>query len=166
MGHKPERKRTKRTFEELTDAEKRVAVAKDVIKQLELKKIVATPGTYVYGHGKTDKQATRRCQACMLGGAILALARLQPKLRDDLVDVYSPHRGSGEMVCTTGPDAFALLEDLFGDQMLTIESAFEDWGAAGEAFTQKRPADRMIAICKNIIKNKGDLVLPGDADAE
>jgi hypothetical protein len=133
----------------------RVAIAKDVLKQLADKKYFARKMCYISNNvrysGAEDLQAfllnkNPKCECCALGVSFLSLARLGDKL--SLSD--RDYRGT--------------LAPIFGKkQVALIETTFEGWGKAiggskaGEAFFQKypEPNERMKAIFKNIVKNKG-----------
>lgn len=136
----------------------RVAIAKDVLKQLADKKYFARKMCYISNNvlysGAEDLQAVLlnknpKCDCCALGASFLSLARL------------------GDKLSLTNRNYLKTLAPIFGKKQVDlIESTFEGWGKqqgctkAGEAFFEKypEPNERMKAIFKNIVKNKGKFI--------
>lgn len=135
-----------------TKAQMRVRIAKDVLKQLDLGKIVPTEMTYLDGfHGhkyhadaREVVQQMPQCEACAKG-AIFVAAVLRHN--DAIV---------GE--CAVGFVGY-LRRWFTAPQLRLIEGAFEDFGTtqAASAFyaAHEDPEMRMRAIMRNIIKNNG-----------
>lgn len=158
--------RARRAFEKLSSAEQRVAIAKDVIAQLDAERFEAAPGTYVeFSRGaRANKErqvceltAGRTCEVCALGALFVAGVERADKLRvKDLV--YGTERGV--LRGLDGNDCRAYLERFFEyDQLAEIESAFECWGAGLKTRWRLLPPDeRMRRIMANIIKNYGEFV--------
>jgi hypothetical protein len=155
----------------LTKAQKRVAIAKDVLKQLKALNVVK--GTYLRNYGlqlpRNDQakqhinQISRGCEVCALGACFLSHIRLFNE-----VDVGTLAGRCGETVnCVfAGSDLIdAELHKYFTyDQLLLIEAAFEGWTGEGyEArdFYDKHPdpKERLQAIMQNIVKNNGEFKL-------
>lgn len=170
-----------------TNAQKRVAIAKDVLKQLNDDNICPITGRYtMYGrfysnellNCKTsqdvqkllvEKKADRNsCRACALGACMISYARLYNSL-------------SADQVVASNPYNIKQLANLFGKRrMMRIETAFDyhadDYTAPGTglndtdmvltrkeynksvAWRDRYPDDkeRLKAIMKNIIRNKGE----------
>jgi hypothetical protein len=144
-------------FKALPKAKQRVAIAKDVLLQLKLKKIVATPGTYCKSSNLSLRQTpdlqkallkykNATCNVCGIGAAFLSMARLG----DD---------------AALGDDYHHKLQRCFSQRAISnIETAFEGWYSETDqkarAFYQLYPdaTDRLTAIFENIIKHKGNFV--------
>lgn len=146
------------------DREKAVAIAKDVLEQLEAKKVI--PGESVYlGHefvkfcrenpeelqGKLDDAGP--CEACALGSLLLSRCRLYNDLRGDTVSVAWAQEGS---LCDM---TYRQLLDVFTTtQLHCIEAAYEGYGI-GPAYRfhcQYVEAEEVLQqICLNIIHNDG-----------
>lgn len=147
-------------FAKLTPAQKRVAVAKDVLKHLGEGTLVATKGDYlsVYDTGPTGEE----CHACALG-AVFACATILDGGRKALTEDDS---------CLSSHTMVRELENagIFStEQLRTIECAFEGWGpdTSEEYGTEDtlafnrgvtRPRTRMARIMRNIIANNGEFV--------
>lgn len=152
----------KQLTKRLTKAEKRVAVAKDALKQLHTEKYLAETGTYIgcniddtLGSDWRPDQAQKElktmkpCSVCARGALLLSAVR---KFNEATV--------SDVLQTKEWPSA-----DLFGwEQLSLIEAAFELWEenggkpmpkafAFGNKFTNDH--DRLVAILKNVIKNNG-----------
>ena len=103
-----------------------VAIAKDVIEQIELRKYVATPGTYMRGlrlkTGDLQNQLTellderaKKCSVCALGSAFLSAVRLYDKFN---VESGGSSIGAESMM--------GKLEEFFTQEEIgRIEAAFE-----------------------------------------
>ncbi len=155
----------KTQFEKLSKAEKRVQLAKDVIKQIGAKKFIPTRGAYLensnsdlnsdifsekdYGKQVNELLKNKKCKVCALGSAFVAGV-----LR------------ANDMVCDTTYVAEGTMRDYlhkyFGfniSELFDIECAFEGFLADGEIqnFYVNYPnkKENLLAIMKNIIKNKG-----------
>ena len=131
-------------------AKTRVAVAKDVLKQLKAKKIRAQSN---YGYCVPDDAGP--CMVCALGAAMVSRLRI---------------KGAWSLVWRSSWwDRGAVTEELSDcfshEQMLLIEDAFESGpnehysppATPGELFGARYRSDRgrLKAIMENIIANKG-----------
>jgi hypothetical protein len=175
-------KKSNAKFEKMTPSQKRVQIAKDVIAQLDAKRLYAKQGVYVQGKGGAnnitvggegfwddDTQETEvrdllapKCEVCAKGGLFVAAVDRFNKLkfRDELCPIGAYNRCS---------DPVEYLSRFFGEQQLElIEYAFEKGGAGDVNYDDKKTvaaerfgkmftsADaRMRAIMKNIVKNNG-----------
>ena len=162
-------------FRKLTKAQKRVAIAKDVLLQLKARRINARTGQYLWAKGTPDPYGyyntastvltAQSCNACALGALFCGL-----------LDNTEDHPGHVVTV-----DIRNTLAPYFSSRQLgDIESAFE----GGDGFGGSRTAhlhfqaqayadgyvginffpkwendeDRLRAIMNNIIRNKGKFV--------
>lgn len=141
-------------FASLSNAEKRVQIAKDVLAQLALKKLIPEQGTYV------ESSNGESCTACALGALFACTAvRVGNK---ELIEEASNYWGFDQIREQLTP--------LFSEQQLgKIECAFEGWGADdseeyGSLMTEayndgiSSPRVRMERIMRNIIANNGTFV--------
>jgi hypothetical protein len=155
--------RKNRAFWKKSKAEQAVAVAKDVLLQLEYKKYKARTGTYIsanalnlpnaYDGDLQDLMLTKnpRCTVCAVGSAFLSMARLGDEL-------------------TIGDDYHDSLALIFGIRQVSLmEAAFEGWRRndgslsatkASRLFYEKYPKDqdRLRAIFQNVIDNGGKFI--------
>lgn len=127
-------------FKNLSNKEKRVAIAKDVLSQLDLKRIKAESGTYLV----TEDD---RCTCCALGSLVVASCSLKDK---------SIHNMESFDDCKDH------LKKYFSTMQLNlIESAFEydyDCGYDFSKAAQLSDKKRLKMIMKNIIKNNGKFI--------
>lgn len=167
-------------FASLKPAEKRVAIARDVLSQLRLGKLVATPGVWLRDGGEeplicaedsvekknVELQAIlnkqEQCTGCALGGMFMCAVKRANKLKvKDLTD-FTSEDGYEESVDVDGSDATAYLGRWFDQEQLSmIESAFErgDGAFGSEAANfcadEEDAGERMRLIMENIIVHKG-----------
>lgn len=150
-------------FAKLTPSEKRVHIARDVISQLRLKRLIATPGVWLTGAGGNDLfdqgealekkdvevqkilKEQKECTGCALGGMFMCAVETANKLKvKDLTDFYEPTQRDiddgdtgPELGEIDGDDAFKYLRRFFSaEQLQMIEAAFEQGEGAhdgGEA---------------------------------
>lgn len=178
-------KESEAAFKRAPAAKKRVMIAKDVLLQLKLKKLIARSGVYVAPGGLNDwgewlnvegaptdfrefmvapVTPAAQCTACALGSVFACAVKFKNTVSTSAAGtVYS--------------DDSSIKRYLSGvfttEQLELIECAFErhdDHAGGGRdasdavqnavAFGRKHPVDkkRMIAIMKNIIKNEGEFV--------
>ncbi len=150
-----------KAFKSLSKAEKRVAIAKDCIQQLELKKIRATQGTYFQAKVKLDSkehtslpyysstpvtetvvdtdmqvqkvvQSMKSCNACALGTVFACTVGIANKLKiNDLNKDYESTQLDG--IAFDGSTMYDYLRGFFTTKQLTmIECAFEKYDTMGE----------------------------------
>lgn len=174
-----------RKFWALGKRAKRVAIAKDIISQISKGKIKPKKGSYGIlpeapeENGKLDEFLAgqkRPCKACALGSCMISLVNLGDRV--EISDVVQKS-WIGDVFCDQLDDdkMRTYLTEIFRpNQLVLIESAFEKRSFAGddnqegctldhdndqviEAISFGRvhgdPTDRLIAICKNIVKNEG-----------
>lgn len=114
-------------FAQLTPGQRRVAIAKDVIQQIELGKIHPEAGVYI-ADVKTGDDKTVSCNACALG-SLFACAVNKPELKahvKDFLDVDAEEDISFAVDSTDAREMRRLLEPYFSlSQLELIETAFE-----------------------------------------
>lgn len=173
--------RSNKTFEKMTPAEKRVQIARDVLAQLALKRLVPTPGVWLAGppdekNGEdssalfSKEQAlknpelksilnkTKECTGCALGGMFMCAVERADKLKLEELSYDAKEEGA-----IFEGDIFPYMEKFFNKEQLNkIESAFEqgggscsDYEASEWAGAIEDPGTRMRLIMENIILNKG-----------
>ncbi len=154
-------------FHKMSKTEKRMAIARDVLKQLRLEKYRACQGTYIhdrkyvlpydhtnYDHGDSTKlqaillsEKAPQCAVCAVGSAFLSLSRL------------------GNNV-SMASDKHQVLYSIFGKNNVTkMELIFEavypgysdSYPKREHDFIKAYPKqnDRLVAIFRNIIRNQG-----------
>ena len=188
---KPAKKPARRRKEEreaeflaMTPAQKRVAIARDTIEQIEAQKFIPQQGVYFHWVNPADHYGDRppgfdcrsdarealedntvKCTGCALGGMFASFIR-----RVDGVDVQTARGSASE-------DIKRRMSEFFDEHTLTrIEYAFERWtsdparesdsawedlrrhGRWGKKF--RTSEKRLTAIMKNIIRNRGEFRLP------
>jgi len=167
-------------FKELTKAEKRVEIAKDIIQQVKVK--TYKPKHFVYlnvigGKKLGDNYSMQnallnkevKCDVCALGAAFCSLVKFDNKLNLQ----EAKNAGFGGYVPDGGVNARGRLEKYFSERQLAlIENAFEKT----DFFTRKRrifgdecerarnyfavnkcntPSKLLISIFQNVVDNKG-----------
>lgn len=198
MAAQIERKNAR--FESMTPEQRRVAIAKDALKQIEVKRYRPLRGHYVVGSEFFDKNIVNdsrigeqqvctvmsdnmpSCQVCARGALFLSSITLFDKLRVNSLPTLR-YRFDNRYLYTSldnidlcGADMQVQERKFFSKQQITlIETAFEGSVIHGnsngltevqieaaELFSKnyKNSNNRLIAILKNIIKNKGEFVLP------
>jgi hypothetical protein len=156
-------------FGKLTAAQKRVAIAKDVLKQIKARKLIIRTGNFVdvpidYYFEEHNKQylnssSAQPCTVCAIGAAIVCGIRL-----------FNEVSFKGDV---TPEESWPLIRHFFSaNQAVLIEAAFECGGhyshsygpwpsdvdvSAARQFGEKYDSDedRAIAIFQNIVANNG-----------
>jgi hypothetical protein len=168
-------------FNAMSPKEKRVAVAKDALKQIRYGRYKANTGNYVipnwYPYNVEDNEESQEylenkgfwgCKVCAIGAVFLSKVRLGNNHTGDLEVMNSPN-----MIISNLKGIFS------AKQLRLMEVAFED--LTGGAFKESsvydsnnpkhtakiekaleffkdyldRPEERLIAILENIIANNG-----------
>ncbi len=189
-------------FDALPKNEKAVLVAKDVLKQIKLKKYIPNAGNYIKYNSSIDdledlglkkKDDVRNnfdkippCEVCALGSMLLSCTKLGNRLTFNDVDIIN----GTKIDILDKPKIKKLFNSIFdGYQLLLIENAFEKPSVSSDRYAKnilglklsdedfdkcddffykygselkskiENNHNRMVAICKNIIKNKGTFVL-------
>jgi len=150
-------------FDEPTKAEQRVVIAKDLIARLNAQKFIAKSATYLDAEvprstkGVDDAKAvltTAPCIGCEIGGLFLcAVDRFNALKLEDAGDVV---RGSFAGNCY---QMETYLSRWFPKRTLdAVERAFEGWDRYEGWANKRTPDQRMRAISRNIIRNKGRFI--------
>ena len=168
----------------LTNAEKRVAIAEDVLENLD--RLIVRTGNYICGtlpeevNPKDNAQEKVKaiqayCTVCALGACLLSHVRLWDRvMMGEIVGTYPTQYLNVRYADTTAP-----LKRYFTQRQLNlIESAFEvrplnkEYAASDEEIAQAMffgrgytgksydiiSKNRLKAIMKNIVKNEGAFV--------
>jgi hypothetical protein len=164
-------------FKSLTKAEKRIAIAKDILQQIKLKKYIPYSGSYItfknyYNiNNELDIQANfdkAQCNCCQLGACIMSLTKFENKLKFSdiqyaesdnkswkmLEKIFTPRQIAIMEYCFEGDEGGSkVAEDFFKYELdkETIEKCDE---FKNKYFSDE---DTMKAICNNLIKNKGEI---------
>lgn len=167
-------------WDNLTPAQRKVNIAKDVIEQIQLSKLNMKGGVYICRPLSVPlsmripvrKRMTeecvefvqRQCDVCARGALLLRRVALFDKLRWGQLGIHA----DGSMAVARAHTTRGLKDAFTARELALIEAAFEvDYVFApshpmaryaakfGEDFPFD-PADRMIAICQNIIDHKGE----------
>ena len=156
-----------KAFYRQTKAQKRVTIAKDVLKWLDTKKVRASPGVYldVYD-GKElvtegDTVNGYKCEACALGAIFACTVERAKAARSGGFNV-----SSGHMRSRLGPyferDQLAAIENAFEQtSVIPTEASTGTWSPQYEGAdfsADSSPTRRMRAIMKNIIRNNGTFI--------
>lgn len=169
---------------------KRVAVMRDVLKQLDRKEmplVVAQGYGYLGGYADGEllegslqphvDQLQKTCKVCMLGAAFLSFTRLYNGVPSAVVNDYG--HSHGNFITISSDPMRSALSDVFDEFTLDLmESAFERCdmsgltegdrldacikaGQYGLQFGSPEAAAR--AIAQNIVANDGEFILPTPA---
>lgn len=166
-----------------TKAERRVAIAKDVLAQLRLERYVATEGVYVdykvaeLASTAPDKPLekllpqVKSCEVCALGACFLSAVRKYNDVKAGDIDVPETWRShTGEEYTDHNFDDGVMRDKLARHftktQTNLIESAFECMpmgsltresaqSAISFGYLYEDSHSRLVAIMKNIVKNGG-----------
>jgi hypothetical protein len=170
-------------FEQMTPAEKRVAIAQDVIRHMDAKRIIPLHGTFLAPYrGRlfepgsdvelSDALKTGPvCECCQVGAMMYSAVLLADALKVSELESSASHYGINSF------DIWNYLAQWFTDEQLNlIEYTFEGGNGAtsvdeiddaetcehAEMFHDEYDDEghRMRAICENIIANGGEFVLP------
>lgn len=169
--------KTNAAYEKKTPAQKRVQIAKDVLLALNSRAIKATHMSYFYDNSGTTQKVRwsspnkslkdllpelPACNVCAKGAIfVCAVARQNNVTVDESQSVFSGSRIDGDWVNGDKTLSVALGDVFEADQLKIIEDAFEDMTGAYSHFYNKygTPRQRMEALMRNIIRNRGRLVL-------
>lgn len=161
-------------WSEMTDSEKRVTLAKDVISQLKKNKLNACSGTYlmiinldnVEDNEQLNKVLKKQgtCEVCAKGA--LFISHIMRNNHFTVGDYYSCRKNDNEKIKERLDSLFSL------SQLELIEKAFEGESHDNELkdstlidlanefhYYYEDDEERLIAIMNNIIENKGTFKL-------
>jgi len=168
-NHERRVSRDNKAFDKLSPADKRVAIARDVLAQIAAQKLVPTSGTWLSGKDDSplfdekdvkknpELQAiltkTKQCEGCALGGLFLCAVKKADKLKlNELEEVkkfeeWKAECGSEAFLSDESKyiyqeDAFKYLGRFFSkDQLEAIESAFEQGRGAVQEYEYSEAAN-------------------------
>lgn len=172
-------------FNSLSKPEKRVAIAKDVIKQVKAGKYY--PSNW-YGYIDFEKvvdenlsiqenfDKIKNCSCCMLGACLLSITKFQNQLK--FKDTYDEEKLDTGFQGNNSKITKLLSSVFTPKQQALLEACFENgnYEHAKNAFKislspdevidcfeffekYEHPDERVIAAMENIIKNKGNFIL-------
>ncbi len=148
-------------------AQKRIAIAQDVLALLKAKRLQTRKGVYNVFHdvpvdlaGKSLQEhlkvlvtPKKPCEVCALGALFLGAVDLYNQ-----ADIPQPE----ESFSSVREETLALY--FTRKELETIEGAFEGWdywGCMSFYKAHPNPTERLQAICLNMIENNGEFKLPG-----
>lgn len=158
-------KKSNAKFLKMTKAEKRVAIAKDVIAQIKSQRLIPKNMEFLtlptaitletkVGDMRDVMLATPTCEVCAKGALFVCAVE---RMNNLTVGQYIIGADREYMHKIFTPKQWGLIECAFeGWSTLHLESKIIDSSAArdfGDKYVD--PADRMLAIMRNIIKNDG-----------
>jgi hypothetical protein len=175
----------KKDYKSMTRAERRVAIAQDVIQQIQLGHIRLSAGSsYLSGHVSIDPNDFDRpikpkearliqdsCTACAKGSLMISkIAKFNKASFKDIGAYESYQVWNSDIPIVTGistdeENTVGVLSDAFSSiQLDWIEAAYEGWMTVKDIFRPTTqywiidhpdPYDRLLAICQNIVDHKG-----------
>lgn len=172
-------------FGSMNAAQRRVAIAEDVIAGINAKRFIATQGTYVelreascelnpdetVDVQKVLAENVKTCEVCAKGAMFIAAVEKFNKFKLDGIESefdLSQALDSEASQCDHlgkyfSKDTLDLIEEIFEESDdygygITVSDE-EDLAKAAYVVKYPDAEDRLIAIMENIIANKGDFVL-------
>lgn len=168
-------------FATLSPAQKRVAIAKDVLQQMQRDAIIPTTGSWLTEDirigsaagrirnitSQTQLQAVlkamQECHTCHLGALFVSSVEIANDFKvGDMTYNSFGHTTPGFPISLEGPSLYLQLEKFFErDQLNMMETVFEqNQGATHHEVGAiyggiNSPADRMRLLMENLILNKG-----------
>ncbi len=154
-------------FLSLPPAERRVAIARDVIRQVEGGQLKPEPGTFIhrYTHWRAGERVDASCGVCALGA--MAVSLLDGEAESDGAQIR------GQLAAHFGHVQVALIESAFegwdrGDA-LAVYRAHSHFGDEELRDIDRHAVDftdamgltgreRMLLIMRNIVENGGEFV--------
>jgi len=147
-----------KAYEKMSRPERRVAIAKDVIKNLDILEVESGFG-YVVPHSGTDEYIDKKlndqqiaenckktCTVCARGAMMICkISKFNNFSFKDISNLYLTSSNTSDALS----DAFSCI-DLFN-----IENAFECNTPSGKWFSIINDKDRLRAIMQNIIDHNG-----------
>lgn len=147
----------------MTKAQKRVQIAKDVLKQLRIGRLKPKKGVYVEPKTAINIKSVepdiqvqklikdKACKVCALGSLMVCAIDRFNKLKLSETSSYSK---------LDIFDRTYLMKFFSYNQLEFMEAAFEGWYGGGcDLFSPKLPnKERLTRIMKNVIRNKGTFI--------
>jgi hypothetical protein len=149
-------------FDSMTPAQRRVAIAKDALSIIRLKNIKVKQGFYLESKFldnmcrkddtavcDIDSMLKSNCKVCARGALLLSS-----------VKIFNSASYGDLSTCGSNNDDNVAFESFSKEQLLLIEWVFEGWYHKDDRIHKWKekypvPHDRLVAILKNIIRNKG-----------
>lgn len=179
-----------KAFWKMKPTEQRVAIAKDVLKQLSDKFYKAKTGDYLLFRNTPEidkipakldnllsllKRSKARCEVCGIGSIFVSMVNLGNKITTNECDLdkeISEYYGVDDSLMREKLDKIfsaeqrSLIEAAFERSTSLTENDYEKNEEAWEKIREamefgaqfKTPSNRLKAIMKNIIKNKGTFI--------
>lgn len=177
-------KRANARFAKLSRNEQRVAIAKDVLKQIKAQSYIPSYGKYLDAPlGKHPEPFTfsasleepinlqniipTRCSVCAIGALFVSMVRVGNNVSSDAGSIYTDYGRKNKKVVHLSPTVlFNTLSDYFSfDELRAMESLFEGWesrvvipqknAAAYRKVANSTPAARLKFIMQHIMDNDG-----------
>lgn len=167
-------------FNALPKAEKIILIAKDVIKQLNTKKLIANAGSYVniYNQGlkkdddiQKNYSKVKECRVCALGACMMSATKFGNilKVKDVGIGTEELDNDNTRKLFNSifSPKQLLLIEtafeshnlgtryatDILDDTLELTDSEIDKCNAFYDSYCYDK--DRLIAIMENIIRNEG-----------
>ena len=158
--------RQNQVFHRLSKKQQRIAIAKDVLKQIKLKRYKAQPDTYVnilglrnkgYNLGSSSQfqeallTENPSCNVCGIGAAFCSMARL-----GDGVNLWSDYHD--KLLAMFSRRQVYLIEAAFEGKQIRFDSRLSstDQKSTREFYRKySKSSDRLAAIFRNILRNEG-----------
>lgn len=192
-----------KTKKRLTKSQMRVAIAKDVISQINSKKLIPRPGVWICDpkmggldqhidnlidkamddpkndtcnftefNARDFTKNVNRCEVCALGSIFVSSVNLYNGVHfengDEALESFNDLSLS-PLSKYFSEESLALIECCFeGEDGAHYNSTSEKEFAIGIAYNRsfRSPKERLIAIMKNIVRNKGDFIPEQDLTKE
>lgn len=168
----------KKTWEEMTRSERKVAVAKDVKAHILAKSFKVTPGTYL-GVNKDVEELPNsqlqaqcllsakkdKCEACARGAMMLCKVAKWNNWDGSFAWYIDDWRTADALEDAFNKEELDLIECFFerscefmGDEYSDVdeESFIEEYGASPLKWGPNKPDDRLLCIMQSIIDHGGD----------
>lgn len=169
-------------FEKMTAKEKRVTIARDVLMQIQSKRLIPKSGVWLLGvvDGVFEKdielqkvlENVKECEGCALGGMFMCTVERANKLKiSQLEDTYincdQNHKNFGEITANevSQNDIYNYMKRFFSKTQLDlIETTFEltNGGAEVSESVQKLATDFWADFCVSENKEDGCILDPED----
>jgi len=167
-------KKWNETFKKASKPEKKILIAKDVLANIKSKKYIPFAGNYIIFISSVFKDndvqknldTLESCNCCALGACLISSTKYQNKLKFDdlnglgaydnnvwrqLKNIFTPREMAIMEYCFEGIGGTKVAEDSFFYNLdKKTEQKCENF-----YYNYSNSTERLVAICKNIIKNKG-----------
>lgn len=166
-------------FKKANKKRKIVLLAKDVIERINLKQLKPTTGVVCRLEDKRDVKSTdniknilpkiKNCECCAKGALFLGyIGRVNEMTVGEIEDESSHNSAEMQKLLKIFDDyQLSLIETAFEGHQVIARDSKREWIEIEEEVFERAvnfyenyrfPKDRLIAICKNLIKNKGTFI--------